>query len=147
MKELRTAIEISASAEEIWKVLTDFETFPAWNPFIQSIAGQAITGNRLNVRIVPPGGQAMTFRPTVTQVKVNRELRWLGHLGLPGIFDGEHIFELEPLSEQRTKFVQRECFKGILLPLLWKTLNSKTRKGFEQMNQRLKQRTEQQNHF
>ena len=147
MKELRTEIEIDASVEAIWEVLMDFEAFPAWNPFIQSISGKATEGSCLNVRIVPPGGQAMTFRPTVTHVRVGRELRWLGHLGMPGLLEGEHIFELEALAEERTKFVQRECFRGLLLPLFWKTLNSKTRQGFEQMNQSLKQRVEQRTSF
>ena len=120
----------------------DFDAFPTWNPFIQFISGQAIEGKHLNVRITPPGGKSMIFKPTVTRVQVGRQFRWLGHLGMPGILDGEHIFELDPLSEQRTKFVQRECFSGVLLPLFWKMLNSNTRKGFEQMNQSLKQHIE-----
>ncbi len=143
MKELRTEIEINASVEAVWEVLMDFDAFPTWNPFIQSISGKATEGSGLNVRIVPPGGQAMTFHPKVTQVRAGCEFRWLGHLGMPGIFDGEHIFQLEALADQRTKFVQRECFRGLLLPLFWKTLNSKTRTGFEQMNQSLKHRVEQ----
>ena len=142
MKELRTEVEIKSSAKIIWKILMDFDKYPSWNPFIQSISGQSIEGTFLDVSIAPPGKKSMTFRPKVTKVRVGREFRWLGHLGIPGIFDGEHIFELEPLSEQRTKFVQRECFRGMLLPMIWKMLDGNTRKGFEEMNQSLNQHIE-----
>ena len=59
---------------------------------------------------------------------------------LPGIFDGEHHFELQPRNGG-TLFVQREAFKGILVPLVGGVLE-KTRRGFEQMNAALKQRAE-----
>jgi hypothetical protein len=36
----------------------------------------------------------MTFRPTVLNAETNRELRWLGHLLAPGLFDGEHSFTI-----------------------------------------------------
>ena len=142
MNELRTEIEINAPAAFIWDVLLNFGLFPTWNPFIQSIQGQAIKGQRLRVHIAQPGGQTMTFRPRVTQVSVGREFRWLGHFGIPGLLDGEHIFELESLGKQHTQLIHRECFRGVLVPVFWRTLNSQTRQGFEEMNQSLKQYVE-----
>jgi hypothetical protein len=41
---------------------------------------------------------AEALRPSVLEVVPGRTLRWLGHLLLPGIFDGEHHFEIEPLG-------------------------------------------------
>ena len=83
MEELHSEIEIKASAERVWELLTDFASYPEWNPFIRQISGEPITGERLEVRIEPPGGRGMTFRPTVLNVEDNRELRWLGHLLVP----------------------------------------------------------------
>jgi hypothetical protein len=37
----------------------------------------------------------------VLEVVPGRTLRWLGHLLVPGIFDGEHYFEIEPLGANR----------------------------------------------
>lgn len=85
----------------------------------------------------------MTFRPTVLKAEPNRELRWLGHLLIPGLFDGEHIFTIEPLGANRVRFVQREIFTGLLVPLLASGLDTDTRRGFEEMNQALKVRAEQ----
>jgi len=75
MKEIRTEIEIEASAERIWQTLTDFAAFPEWNPFIRRASGEVKTGARLEVYIQPSGARGMTFRPTVLKAEPNRELR------------------------------------------------------------------------
>ena len=84
----------------------------------------------------------MTFRPTVMKVEPSRELRGLGHLLVPGIFDGEHIFEIEELESDRVRFVQREVFKGLLVPFLGRSLDRDTQRGFEEMNRALRERIE-----
>jgi hypothetical protein len=78
----------------------------------------------------------------VLAVEPGRELRWIGHLGIPGLFDGQHIFELKPSEGGKTTFVQRELFRGILLPFLAGMLRSETARGFSEMNQSLKVRAE-----
>ena len=141
MRTLDTHIEIAAPPETVWAILTDFETFERWNPFIVKIAGPAVEGRRLEIRLHPPQGRPMTFRPALLRVRPERELRWLGHLAIPGLFDGEHIFLIEPV-EAGVRFTQREEFRGVLVPLLWKQLDSSTRAGFEAMNEALKVRAE-----
>jgi hypothetical protein len=142
MKQLYTEIEIDASAKRVWELLTDFASYPEWNPFIRSIGGQPAPGERLRARLEPPGGLAMTFKPKVLTAEPNRELRWLGHLLVPGLFDGEHSFTIQPLEDDRVRFVQREVFRGLLVPLFARSLESKTRRGFEEMNRALKGRVE-----
>ena len=143
MKELRSEIEIEASAERVWQLLADFPSFPQWNPFIRKATGNIRVGERLEVNIQPSGASAMTFRPTVLKVEPNRELRWLGLLLISRLFDGEHIFTIEPLGEGRVRFTQREVFTGLLVPLFARGLDTDTRRGFEEMNLALKTRAEQ----
>ncbi len=38
-KQIHTQIEIEASAERVWKLLTDLSRFPEWNPFSGVEAG------------------------------------------------------------------------------------------------------------
>ena len=85
----------------------------------------------------------MNFRPKVLKAEPNRELRWLGHLVVPGLFDGEHIFVIEPLGPDRVRFIQREIFTGLLVPLFARGLDADTQRGFEEMNKALKVRAEQ----
>jgi hypothetical protein len=84
----------------------------------------------------------MTFRPVVLKVEPERELRWLGHLLIPGLFDGEHVFTVEPIGADRVRFTQRETFRGLLIPLFRKSLDVGTRGGFQLMNAALKSRAE-----
>ena len=138
MKELRTEIEIQASAGRVWQILTDFASFPKWNPFIRRAKGEPVKGAQLEVFLQPSGVRGMTFRPVVLKAEPNRELRWLGHLLIPGLFDGEHIFTIEPLGENRVRFVQREIFTGMLVPFFARGLDTDTLRGFEEMNRALK---------
>ena len=141
MRELRAEIEIAAPPERVWQVLSDFGAYPEWNPFIRSIVGDAEVGSRLSVRIEPPGARGMTFKPTVRAVAPSRELRWLGRLLIPGLFDGEHRLAIEPLDGGRSKFVQSERFSGLLVGLFAKTVAA-TERGFGEMNVALKRRAE-----
>lgn len=143
MKELHSEIDVQASAERVWQILTDFASFPQWNPFIRQASGNAILGGKLKVTIQPSGASGMTFRPTVLKAEPQRELRWLGHLLIPGLFDGEHIFTIEALGPDRVRFTQREIFNGLLVPLLAQNLDKDTQRGFAEMNQALKAKAEQ----
>jgi hypothetical protein len=141
-RELKTTIEIDASADAIWSVLIDFSRYSEWNPFIRSIHGKAKKGEKLEVFIQSPGGNGMTFRPIILALKPEYELRWIGRVILPGIFDGEHQFQIEPIGEGRARLIHREVFSGLLVPLLWRNLETQTRQGFEAMNLALKTRVE-----
>jgi hypothetical protein len=142
MKELRTEIDIAASPEAVWSILTDFAAFPQWNPFIKEASGEQKVGGKLRIRVARTGGKGMVFKPTVLACETNRELRWLGRLRIPGLFAGEHGFTLEPIGDGRTRFTQREVFTGILVPLLARSLDDGTKKGFEAMNLAMKERAE-----
>jgi hypothetical protein len=85
----------------------------------------------------------MIFKPTILKAEPNRELRWLGHLLIPRLFDGEHMFIIETFETNHVRFIQREVFTGLLVPLLLPKLGKDTQRGFEEMNQALKVLAEQ----
>lgn len=136
-----TTIRIDAHPTRVWDVLTDFPAYPHWNPFIRSIEGRLVIGETLVVRIAPPGRRAMTFRPKVIALAQGRELRWLGHLLVPYLFDGAHGFQVLPEGEG-TLFRQGEAFAGLLVPFLGMALFQSTEAGFLAMNEALKARAE-----
>jgi hypothetical protein len=138
-REIQHQIDIDATPSAVWAVLTDTGSYGEWNPFLRRLDGELRTGATLEVEIAPPGGRAMTFKPTVLAADDHRELRWLGRLIAPRIFDGEHRFQLEAIPGGGTRFTQAERFTGLLVRLF---PLEKTRLGFEQMNRALKQRAE-----
>jgi hypothetical protein len=141
-EELQTERDIDATPDRVWEVLTRFEDFGSWNPFIVSIEGATDVGARLRVRLEPPGGRGVTLRPTVTMSEPNRVFAWLGRFGIPGLFDGSHRFDLEARPDGGTRFIQSEHFHGALVPLLRRSLRTKTLAGFEAMNRALEERAE-----
>ncbi|MGB3589119.1 MAG: SRPBCC domain-containing protein [Tunicatimonas sp.] len=143
MKELITEIIINASAERVWQVLTDFPAYQEWNPFIVNSSGKAIAGTRLTNQM-KQGEKTTTFKPKLVKVEENRRLEWLGHLWVPGLFDGHHIFIIEELAPQQVKFVQQEKFSGLLRSLIMKQIAESTQAGFVAMNRALKEQAERQ---
>lgn len=141
MKKIETEIIIEATTETIWQVLTDFENYPKWNPFVRSISGTKNVGEKIDVFLKPPEGKGMTFHPKIKKFEPGKEFRWKGKLGLTGIFDGEHYFILEEISAKRTRFIHGEKFSGLLVPFMGKLLDN-TREGFVLMNKTLKKECE-----
>ncbi len=140
--ELYSEIEIRSSPERIWEILTDFSRYPEWNPFIRSIRGDLVKGGRIIAELRPPGSKGMTIRPVLLKADPPNEIRWKGHLVIRGLFDGEHIFEIRPEGTGRCRFIQREIFSGLLLPLVTRMLKGGTAHGFAEMNKALKERAE-----
>ena len=138
-RSLETSIDIEAPPQDVWAVLLDLPAYGDWNPFIVAAEGTAEPGERLTLRM-QVAGKSFTLRPTVHTRTEAQVLRWRGSVGVRGLFDGEHVHELQPIPTG-TRYVQRERFTGVLLPLMARTVDA-TERAFGQMNLALKQRAE-----
>jgi hypothetical protein len=141
MKELRTEIEIQATAEKVWQVLADLANYPEWNPFITRAAGEARVGGKVDITVGSGGGQRV-LHCTVVKADPGRELTWKYHVGAAFLFSGEHSMVIEVVGENRVRFVDREVFNGLLVPLQAKAIDGESRSGFEAMDRALKARAE-----
>lgn len=144
MKQLTSHVDIDATPDQVWAVLSDLAGWSDWNPFVVDAAGSAVEGERLTVRIQPPGKKGTTFKPTVTEAVPGAVLEWLGRLGVRGVFDGRHRFALEAMGGG-TRFHQSEQFSGILSGLFFRMIGDETLEGFHLMNAALKERVESSN--
>jgi len=141
-KLISSEITIHASPAKVWEILTDFEKYPTWNPFIKYVRGDMAKGNSIQVMIAPPGAKAMSFAPKVLVYDTCKELKWIGKLMVPGLFDGEHRFQIIDNGDGTITFIQSENFRGILVPFFKKMLDNNTLQGFKDMNQKLKELAE-----
>ena len=139
---ISTEVLINAAPTKVRSVLTDFDNYPTWNPFITPLTGDVKVGNKITVRIEPPGAKVNTFKPKVLSFKPNEEISWLGQVLFTGIFDGAHKLELIAHANGTTTFRQSENFTGILVPFFKSQLENNTKRGFEKMNEKLKELTE-----
>lgn len=142
MCEIKTEMVLNASKQKLWEVLTDFNAYPSWSTFIDSVNGEIAEGNQVKVTITPIGQKSMSFSSKLLVVKPNNELRWCGVLFHPFLFRGEHYFILETM-EDKTRLIHGEKFTGILMPIfnLFK-FTENTKRGFEAFNMAFKKRVE-----
>ncbi len=140
VRTLTTSVIIYAPPDRVWQVLTDFHSYPQWNPFIKQATGTPRTGERLELTM-QLGDSTMNFRPKVLDAELEHELRWRGQFVLPGLMDGEHSFVLER-EGNNTRLTQSESFDGLLVVPMWRSMAPATLEGFRQMNQAMKERAE-----
>ena len=138
MPTIKTAIDISASAEMVWRVLTYFPDYPKWNPFLISIQGSLAPGQRLKIQARLPQGREYKFSPLVVKLIPASELRWRRRRLIEGVFDRELAFLIVPNGIKGVRFIQREHFSGLLAPLIMHFISEKTVKAFNLMNLALK---------
>jgi hypothetical protein len=134
-KTISSELTIAAAATAVWNLLTDLSGYASWNPFIRSASGILSPGRRLDLTLQIPDGLKMRIRPRLISVIEEREIRWLGHLGVSGLFDGDHRFLISPLKvEGKTLLRQEETFSGLLVPIFGSWIGGGALRGFAAMN-------------
>ncbi|WP_371629565.1 SRPBCC domain-containing protein [Streptomyces sp. NBC_00341] len=144
---LEASIEIEASPDEVWQVLTDLPAYPRWNPFITSTKVTS-DGGRLEVgatlrNVMHDRTGDTVFEPELLAVEPGRELRWIGKMGPGWIADGEHRFVIEETGDHRVRLTQSESFTGVAVPFVASQLRSGTLPQFRAMNEALARRVAQ----
>jgi hypothetical protein len=134
---ISTSIIINADIKTVWNIFTDFENYPAWNPLISKIEGPVELNKKFTAQI-----DGTKFKPMVNVFEPQKELTWTGQLLMTGIFDGTHSFLFKDNLDGTTTLVQEEQFRGILVRLLKKKLDSDIKDKFMAMNEKLKELAE-----
>ena len=142
MKAIETHIIVDSTPEKTWDILTNFEEYGLWNPFMTKVEGDAKLGAKIKVQIRTMGGKERIYHPIITRFEINKELRWKGKSFLPGIFDGERIFLIDKSADNKVVFFHKELFSGLGVKLVGKKLAENLGEGFEKMNLALKKRAE-----
>src|SRR5579872_321548 len=72
---------------------------------MRSVKGDLSVGKKLTVLLQPVGSRGITMKPTVLTIEIIHELRRIGHPGIPRIFDSEHILQIEPIDDEKSRQV------------------------------------------
>ena len=142
MKAIETHIIVDCTPEKIWDILTNFEEYELWNPFMTKVEGDFKLGAKIKVQIRTMRGKQRIYHPIITRFEINKELRWKGKSFLPGIFDGERIFLIDKTADNKLAFFHKELFSGLGVKLVGNKLDENLGEGFEKMNLALKKRAE-----
>ncbi len=132
-------VDVKASAEQVWAVLTDFSAYPIWNPFIYPVKGTPQPGSPLEITL-HPGTGSVTYEATVVTAEPNRELSWTGRVLSAGVYTISFTFTIVPLQEGGARLEARETGKG-LAPVGW-LVGGEIPRGLDQMVKALRNRVE-----
>lgn len=141
--EISTSIEIEAKKEEIWESLTDFKSFPAWNPFLRKIwIKNLLPGEPFWLLVHAPSSFPVLMRGKMLRIDPLSLILWQCDLIHPFLLRGMHKLELLEATPTATRFFHTERFEGILPFFLWMAIKPRVQEGFELMNQALKNKLE-----
>jgi hypothetical protein len=112
-RECAVRVDISASAERIWQLLTDVDDMVRWNSTLTSMAGSIGQGG--TVRMEVPEAPGTIFEIEVATFTPPREMVWTQ--GNPIFFRGVRTYRLTPLADGVTRFEMTEVFSGLALPM------------------------------
>src|SRR4051812_2581544 len=95
MAPITTTLQLDASADWLWALVTNFAGYAEWNPLVPQIAGDPRLNARLHLRVTPDGRRPIALRARVLVAARNRELRWHGRTRFPGLLRIEHGCRIE----------------------------------------------------
>ncbi len=137
-----TETPIQADAAIVWSILSDFEGYPDWNPFIRMAAGALAPGEAVRFRFALPSRLKVPASGVITCCEPGRELRWAGHMLSPLVMRADHFFILEPAGPGRIVLVHGEHLGGVMAAMLLAGLGWHLRQAYQCMNLALKSKAE-----
>ncbi len=141
---IKTEVLIAAAPEQVWAALTDFGSFPSWNPFILEASGGLLEGEQIKAKLAMGERLRLTITPRLTAVRDNEELRWLATLPVKGLFDVDRSFTIAPDPERGgVRFTQAETCTGVLRAFVFATdYEARVYRGYDALNAALRERAE-----
>ena len=138
----RTAFPIGASAEAVWEILIDFDSYGEWNPSLPSISGELRAGSTVSLTLGMPGRPSPRVKATLGDVVPARRLTWHGNAGADWLFAGDREFLIEEQPAGTVLFTHIEGVHGALFPLFRVVMGSAIQRSHDAFNAALKQRAE-----
>ena len=131
----RSEIEVDASPEVVWEVLTDFGSWPSWNPDVKSmtIDGPVEPGTVLRWKSGPS-----TITSELQSVEPPRSISWTGKTMSIRAF---HVWSLEA-KDGKTVVRSDETFQGTVARIFRRPLQKAIDKSFVDSLSRLKAEAE-----
>ncbi|MCB1180053.1 MAG: SRPBCC domain-containing protein [Leptospiraceae bacterium] len=142
MNSIQTEIIINAPKKIIWDILTDFPSYPEWNPFLIQVIGEASPGSPVFF-IAKSGFIFIPILANILEFENGSKFSW-GGPGIEwakGLISAEHFFKIEEISERECIFHNNETMDGIIADTIWPLIQN-TELSYVEMNYALKKRAE-----
>ncbi len=134
--------EIDAPAEVVWKVLTDFEAYGDWNPFVVAASCSLEVGAAMDmqVRVLPFMTQRQ--REWITSIEPGRGFCYAMSKTPGRALRSERCHEIEPIDAERCRYMSRFEIAGPVSSIVQGLLGGQLRRGFTEMSAAIQERAE-----
>jgi|WetSurMetagenome_2_1015567.scaffolds.fasta_scaffold37129_3 hypothetical protein len=136
MKEIKGSIMINVPADKVWASLTDFTSYPKWNPFLTNMKGELEMGNVFDVTVSLPERKDTRFPSKIVRMDQGKEILAKGTIK-KGMLYSDHLFLIEPLGENKCMFTQSIVFRGFMSYFAGGVIRD-SQKGLNRMNEETK---------
>jgi len=140
---VKAHIIINATAEQVWKALTDFDNLKSWSSSFQGLQGKFEKNGDIEIVFKSPFGGQNEMKKKLFHFENGKSFGWTG-VFLMGMSD-YHTHTLNELSEGGTEFIQTDGLKGGASFLLGKLIEKQMQKGYDVFNKELKTFVESKN--
>lgn len=138
-----TELEINASAEKVWAVLTDFDKLKEWSPGMIEFEGEFRKDGPAKVTfLIGVGNHTQVFDHPLIHFEEGKMFGWSAKLPLVHMQDN-HKYIVEPISDEKCKFIQTDDFHGQGALVAGGMLANGTMSAYVAFNRALKQRAEE----
>ena len=110
----QVAVNIKASPDKVWSLLTDAGAIPDWNSTVISLSGRIALNETIHLKST--AAPERTFNLKVTTLDAPRKMVWED--GMAPMFKGVRTYTLTAKSDGTSDFHMREVINGIMLPLI-----------------------------
>lgn len=138
MPSLYTEIEIDAPRRQVWQILFHKERWMYWNTYLYDCDPRQPFAEGYEVLLSLrrlPGEDETEFQPRITLVHPHVCLKWAS--SIPGMVN-EHVFELQDIGRDRTKYIHQQSFSGALSRFILPFIKQDEQKGIRRMAWELK---------
>ena len=140
--KLAKEIIISASSQKVWKAFSQLEKWPKYCDCIKKAYWTSPKKWFLNstfMQIIRIGPIKRISYPRIINIKRGNYVTWTG---TGSLVQGVHTLIFEKISNNKTKAVNTEYFKGILAPIIFPLIKNELDDYFGQFLEGLKKESE-----
>lgn len=140
--ELDHVVEIDATPDAVWRVLTDFENYEQWNPLAVRCRTSLVPGEPIDMQVRLGPGPLRKQREWVRTHTPGHEFSYTMKPVPMGALRSLRTQELTALEGGRTRYAAHFEIKGWLSPLVTALFGRALRRGFDGVAEGLRAQAE-----
>ena len=111
--EYSIGINIKATADKVWAIMTNAADFPRWNSTVKSIEGRIASGETIKlVAVISP---TRTFNLNIIEFVPEKKMVWSDGNAM---FKGVRTYTVTPKPDGSTDFTMSEEYTGLMMPMI-----------------------------